>query len=188
VGNPRLGASGFQYCGSLLATPATPLFPDQEQLLDRAMALVATVTREFRLTGLNGIDFIARNGVPYPVEVNPRYSASMELIERNAGLSLFEVHARAAEGELPPPPALSPRVHGKVIVFARHKLRVGDTRSWLARSWLADVPHPGERILRGHPICTVLAKAGSGPVCLRLLLQRAAGIYRTLEFRRRRAA
>lgn len=188
VGEPQLGVAGFRYCGSLLAPPALPLFPHQAQLLERAIALAAAVTREFGLVGLNGIDFIARNGVPYPLEVNPRYSASMELVERSSGINLFEVHARACDGELLLPPALSERVHGKVIVFARHDVRLGNTLRWAGRSSLADVPHSGDKIRRGHPICTLFAEAGSELACLRLLWQRAAGIYRSVESPRRRAA
>jgi predicted ATP-grasp superfamily ATP-dependent carboligase len=188
VGDGRLGVGGFRYCGSLLATPALPLFPNQEELLDRAAALAAVVTREFGLVGLNGVDFIASNGVPYPVEVNPRYSASMELVERAGGMSLFEVHARACDGLLPLPLPLGSRVHGKAIVFARHDVRLGNTQSWVGQASLADVPHPGEKIRRGHPICTVFAEAQSGEACQRLLLQRAAGIYRIVESRKRRAA
>ena len=33
------------------------------------------------LRGVFGIDAIVRNGVPWPVEVNPRYTASVEVIE-----------------------------------------------------------------------------------------------------------
>lgn len=188
VGDARLGASRFRYCGSLLATPTAPLFPKQEQLLDRAAAVVATVTREFGLVGLNGIDFIAKDGVPYPIEVNPRYSASMELVERAGGVSLFEIHARACAGMLPLPPILSKRVHGKGILFARRDVRLANTRGWVGRPSLADVPHSGEKISRGHPICTVFAEARSGEVCQRLLMQRAARVYRTVESRKRRAA
>ena len=54
------------------------------------------VTRDFGLVGLNGIDFIARAGVPWPIEVNPRYSASMELLERRCG----HVALRTARGRL----------------------------------------------------------------------------------------
>lgn len=187
VGERRLGADGFRYCGSLLATPAVPLFPNQEALLERATAVAATITREFGLVGLNGIDFIAQDGVPYPVEVNPRYSASMELVERSAGICLFEVHARACDGELPLPPVLSERVHGKVIVFARRDVRLGNIQSWVGRSSLADVPHSGERIRLGHPICTLFAEARGGQSCLRLLQQRAGGIYRMVESKRRAA-
>jgi predicted ATP-grasp superfamily ATP-dependent carboligase len=188
IGDARLGMAGFRYCGSLLATPAAPLFPRQEALLERAAAVATMVTREFGLVGLNGIDFIASDGVPYPVEVNPRYSASMELVERAGGVSLFEAHARACDGLLPLPLTLGHRVHGKAIIFARHDVRLGDTQGWLGHASLADVPHAGERIRRGHPICTVFAEAQSGEACRRLLLQRAAGIYRIVESRKRRAA
>lgn len=188
VGDARLGVSGFRYCGSLLATPAAPLFSNQEELVERAAAVAAAVTREFGLVGLNGVDFIATNGVPYPVEVNPRYSASMELVERAAGLSLFEAHAGACNAVLPLPPALGDRAHGKAIVFARHDVRLGNTESWVGQAWLADVPHSGEKIRRGSPICTVFAEARSGEACQRLLLQRAADIYRMVESRKRRVA
>ena len=188
VGDARLGIGGFRYCGSILATPAMPLFPNQEELLERAAAVAAMVTREFGLVGLNGIDFIAHKGVPYPIEVNPRYSASMELVERARSISLFEVHARACDGLLPLPVTPGNRVHGKAIVFARHDVRLGNTQGWVGQASLADVPQAGEKIRRGQPICTVFAEAQSGQACHRLLLQRATGVYRIVESRKRRAA
>jgi predicted ATP-grasp superfamily ATP-dependent carboligase len=172
----------------LLATPTTPLFPNQAALLERAAAVAALVTRAFGLVGLNGIDFIARNGVPYPIEVNPRYSASMELVERAGGISLFDAHAQACNGLLPLVPAPGNRVQGKAIVFARHDIRLGNTESWVGQAWLADVPHSGEKIRRGSPICTVFAEGQSSATCQRRLMQRAADIYRTVESRKRRVA
>jgi len=96
AGDARFGdvAGGFRYCGSLLVAPEEPLF-------GRACRLAATVTAAFGLVGVNGIDFVARGAVPYAVEVNPRYCASMELVERARGISIFAVHARACAGELP---------------------------------------------------------------------------------------
>jgi predicted ATP-grasp superfamily ATP-dependent carboligase len=73
-------------------------------------------------------------------------------------------------------------------VFARHDVRLGNTQGWVGDASLADVPHTGERIRRGHPICTVFAEAESGESCQRLLMLRAAGIYRFAEFRKRRVA
>jgi uncharacterized protein len=188
VGDARLGARRFRYCGSLLGTPAIPMFPRQDEVVERAAAVARAVSREFRLVGLNGIDFIARQGVPYPTEVNPRYSASMELVERTHGISLFEVHARACQGKLPAP--LKPGVHveGKAIVFARRDVVLADTKEWLSNGSFADIPHPGERIRRGHPICTVFAQAGDGNSCQRLLLRRAGAVYHLVESRRRRVA
>jgi predicted ATP-grasp superfamily ATP-dependent carboligase len=188
VGDSRLGAHGFRYCGSILGTPSVPLFPHQGELLESAAALAAIITREFGLVGLNGVDFIARNGVPYPIEVNPRYSSSMELVERAQGESMFQVHAKSCRGILPRAPASGVLTHGKAIVFARRDVRLGDTRPWSGDKWHADIPHPGERIGRGHPICTVLAEAGDAKTCYRLLIRRAVEVYRFAETRRKRAA
>jgi predicted ATP-grasp superfamily ATP-dependent carboligase len=188
IGETRLGGRGFRYCGSLLATAVAPFFADQEQLLERATLLAQTITREFGLVGLNGIDFIAKDGVPYPVEVNPRYCASMELVERAAGISLFDVHTRAGDGVLPTPVAPTDRVYGKAIVFARRDTRVGDTRGWLTQASLADVPRSGEKIRRGRPICTVFADAPDGNTCQLWLIQRAKQVYRLVESGKRRVA
>ena len=50
-------------------------------------------------------------------------------------------------------------VPGKAIVFARHDVTCGDTVAWLADSTVRDVPHPGEHIPAGRPVCTVFATA-----------------------------
>jgi uncharacterized protein len=188
TGDARLGAPRFRYCGSLLGTPSIRLFPRQAELLEQAAALAGIVTRHFGLVGVNGIDFIAHHGVPYPIEVNPRYSASMELVERGQGVSIFGVHADACRGMLPPAPAPGVLLQGKAIVFARRDVVLGDTRPWTGHGWLADIPHPGERIGRGHPICTVYAEARDEMTCHRLLLRRAAQIHRFAETQRKRAA
>jgi predicted ATP-grasp superfamily ATP-dependent carboligase len=187
VGDVALGASGFRYCGSLLG-PAAKLFPGQPALLERAMALAAAVTEEFGLRGLNGIDFIASGGVPYPIEVNPRYSSSMDLVERVSRLSIFEVHALACQGSLPHGPGQPKKVHGKAIVFARRNLVTGETQSWLDDTSFADIPHPGEAIQRGHPICTVFAGGDAVESCYGELLRGGQEVHRATELRKRRAA
>lgn len=188
VGEARFGAYGFRYCGSILGTPTTPLFAGQTALLERATTAVDSLTREFGLKGLNGLDFVARSGVPYPIEVNPRYSASMELIERGQQVSMFRVHADASRGILPAPPPSARLVQGKAILFARYDVVLEDTRRWLEQEWLADIPHPGEPIQRGHPICTVFAEAPDEKSCLRLLSRRARAVYRFAQANRRRVA
>lgn len=187
VGDAHFGASGFRYCGSLVGPPAA-LFPEQAGVLDIAAALAGAVTEEFQLVGVNGIDFVACGGVPYPIEVNPRYCASMELVERAQGLSIFTVHARASRGSLPTEPVVPTLVDGKAIVFARRDVILGDTRPWVERDFLADIPHPGEKIGQGHPICTVYARAGDAATCYQTLRKRAAAVYRAAESRKRHAA
>lgn len=188
VGDPRFGSHGFRYCGSLLGGEGRPIFPRYIELLQTAAALAGEVTRAFGLVGLNGIDFIARNGVPYPIEVNPRYSASMELLERAHGLPLFEIHLRACEGILPVEPPTSHGVEGKAIVFARRDVVLGKTDGWLARRDLADVPHPGEAIPAGSPICTVFARGSDHITCVRRLVRQGGLIGRRVRTNSVRAA
>ena len=186
VGDSRFGARGFRYCGSLLGSSRAPVFSRHSDLLATMGRIVRAVTGEFGLVGLNGIDFIARNGTPYPIEVNPRYSASMELLERATGRSMFEIHARACRGELPPEPSPVSRIEGKAIVFARRNYIIGDTNKWSHR--FADVPRPGTAFSRGHPICTVFARGLDPATCLDRLVRRATTVYRHMKVRAGRAA
>jgi predicted ATP-grasp superfamily ATP-dependent carboligase len=72
------------------------------------------------------------------------------------------------------------RASGKAIVFARRDVCVGDTRAWL-KADLADVPHPGTRIARGRPVCTVFAEGADATACRDALVARAADVYRQLD-------
>jgi predicted ATP-grasp superfamily ATP-dependent carboligase len=179
AGDPAFGAAGFRYCGSILDGRAG-------RLADRASALATAVTEEFGLVGVNGIDFIAQGDEPVAIEVNPRWSASMELVERESGVSVFGIHAAAcAAGHLPPSPVAAGSVHGKAIVFARRTVTLGDTSQWLDDRALADVPHPGQRIVAGRPVCTVFATGGDVAACYDGLVGQAEAIYAQLtEWRR----
>ena len=188
IGESRLGARRYRYCGSLLGNHQVKLFPRQHELLERAAQVATAITREFHLVGLNGIDFVARHGVPYPIEVNPRFSASMELIERAHGISMFQVHYDACCGVLPAFPGRQPTLYGKGIVFAREETQIPKAGQWMPQPWMADVPRAGEHIRQGRPICTVFASAGNPATCHRLLLKRAAWVYRAVASREWRAA
>ncbi len=178
VGDPAFGARGFRYCGSLLCSARESLFSRQDLVAGIAAELADAVTCAFGLVGLNGLDFVARGGIPFPIEVNPRWSASMELVERAHGLSMFELHARACRGELPAvAPYLAPApVEGKAIVFASRPLIMAKTERWLGGPF-ADIPARGERIEAGHPICTVFGRGRTAAGC-RAALVRRAGLVR----------
>jgi predicted ATP-grasp superfamily ATP-dependent carboligase len=193
VGERAFGARGFCYCGSLLAAGGATLFERHDELAARAADLAGAVVEAFELRGLNGVDFIARSGEPVPIEVNPRWSASMELVERAARHALFALHADGSAGHLPavaPAAYGSPaRVLGKAIVFARRDSAVPPTGLVSSPGVaLADLPHPGECVRRGRPVCTVLAEGADGEGCLRALAVGAAEVYRAIEPRVRGAA
>ncbi len=180
VGEAEFGGSGFRYCGSLLCGGPEPLFPREAELAAAAEGLAAAVTQAFGLKGVNGIDFVARDGVPWPIEVNPRYTASMELVERTHGVSVFALHAEGCGGRLPAPGAFgrpAARVPGKAIVYARSAMIMGHLRRWWTDPNVRDVPHPGERIAGGQPICTVFADAATEASCREALIAQAAVVY-----------
>jgi predicted ATP-grasp superfamily ATP-dependent carboligase len=176
AGDPAFGAPGYSYCGSIY-----PLSADHA-LLDRMSAIVGAATEVFGLVGLNGIDFVLRNGELYVLEINPRYCASMELIERGGRLSVFEAQVAACGGALPsfdlaPPP----EVLGKAVLYARKDVVVGDSSCWLPRDDVRDVPFPGDRIRRGHPVCTVYARGADSVTCYERLVAAAAALEQELE-------
>jgi hypothetical protein len=171
AGDGRFGSTAFRYCGSVLAPIGDPQFARGARTLQSACAIAAFVAREFDLVGLNTIDFIARDGVVHPIEVNPRWSASMELVERAFGVGTFAAHAQACvDGVLPRFDLRDAFRHlsravGKAIVFAREDLVAGDTSGWLSRGDVRDVPSPGDRIRAGQPICTVFADGRDSREC-----------------------
>jgi predicted ATP-grasp superfamily ATP-dependent carboligase len=57
---------------------------------------------------------------------------------------------------------------------------VGDTVGWLERG-VRDVPHPGERIAAGHPICTLVVVAATAQGVLDELEEQAARLRAELE-------
>jgi predicted ATP-grasp superfamily ATP-dependent carboligase len=185
VGEEAFGAAGYRYCGNILAPPGDAQFARDETLVHAACALARVVVAEFDLVGVNGIDFVESSGVPYAIEVNPRWSASMELVERAYDLSVFGAHAAAcAAGALPEFDLVKAQkgagAVGKAVVFARRDVEVGDTRAWLEDASVRDVPHPGERIRAGRPVCTVFAAGRDGAACHAALVRRAQGVYEQL--------
>lgn len=185
AGERRFGASGFRYCGNILVGAGEADPAGEAELYDRATAVAAAVTADFGLVGVNGLDFVARGGVPYVLEVNPRYTASMELVERAFGFSIFDVHARACVGVLPDFDLAAaravPGAIGKAVLYARRDVMLGDTRPWLEDDTVRDIPHPGERIPRGRPVCTVFARGRDAATCYDALVRRAEALYRAIE-------
>jgi predicted ATP-grasp superfamily ATP-dependent carboligase len=151
-----------------------------------ATQLAKDLTRRLNLVGVNCIDFIDHDDVAIPVEINPRWSASMELVELAHGISMFGVHAAACTaGKLPSFNAdiatIEPMTLGKAIVFARHDVLCGDTSPWLDDPDVRDVPHPGERIPAARPVCTVFARGSTVGDCHASLVARANSVYEILD-------
>jgi predicted ATP-grasp superfamily ATP-dependent carboligase len=206
AGIPELGATGFRYAGSLVGPPGALLSAAATAGLEEAARALA---RRFGLRGLNGIDFvIGGDGVPRILEINPRWTASMELIEERRGVSLFDRHLQAccpapgadreaarqgaagtgpetggpgaAESDTPPPGPGAAAFLAKGILYAEGPLRAGDPER-LAGLGCRDIPCAGEPIDRGQPVCTIVVAGGSAGACREALRERAATVRRALR-------
>jgi len=170
------GATPFCYAGSVGPLRLEPALDRQLQAIGEELA------RRFSLVGLFGVDLILAGGQFWVIEVNPRFPASVEVLERACGFEAVAIHVEACRsGRLPPPPAISGTWCGKAILMARADLVVPAAFDRLAppadvKTWpeVADVPAAGTRIRAGGPIATVLAEAGDEPSLLLALRRQAA--------------
>ena len=57
------------------------------------MRLGNILAEQFELMGLFGVDFVLEGERVWSLEVNPRYTASVEIVERFTGVSAIAKHA-----------------------------------------------------------------------------------------------
>jgi predicted ATP-grasp superfamily ATP-dependent carboligase len=126
-----------------------------------------------------------QEGIPRPVEVNPRYTASVEVLEYATGLAALALHRRVFDPAGPQPGLREPlgKVVGKAILFARAPGHVPDSGPWQSALHLpgpvdempefADIPASGERLEPGRPVLTFFTRANSAADCLRQLRRKA---------------
>jgi predicted ATP-grasp superfamily ATP-dependent carboligase len=176
LGISWLGTQGFAYCGSV--GPVKLLERERSELL-----LIGNVLAEqFGLVGLFGVDLVRRAIEPVEseqlafavIEVNPRYTASVEVLERSLNFSAIAGHANACHlGLLPTEelPASTPeRTLAKGILFTRraatfHPIVAEYIRQQNSEPLLptiADLPHIGAPLASGSPVVTLFASGRDG--------------------------
>jgi predicted ATP-grasp superfamily ATP-dependent carboligase len=174
-----IGIAGapFAYRGSIGPCPIA------SALAGRLGALGDRLASAFGLVGWFGVDYVLREGIPWPVEINPRYTASLEIHELASGRFLLDEHRRACEGasdQEPEPAVIGPPrapVIAKRILYAPRRLVMPEVgQAELASDpfvvpSIADVPAPGTRVELGEPVMTLFA-TGADPAACRARLKR----------------
>ncbi|MBI5757899.1 MAG: ATP-grasp domain-containing protein [Planctomycetales bacterium] len=194
VGLVELGAIPFAYCGSI-----GPI--SMNERIETIIRRVGnTVGQAASMRGLFGCDFVFDGQTPWLVEVNPRYTASAEILELASGTPLLEWHCwacskctgeRTSEPLAPhlPPKTLSPcggegnmshsALIGKAILYADRELVAPHWSTRMATTtpslvpFLADIPTAGSSSPAGWPLCTVFATGGNSDDVLAKLIRRA---------------
>ena len=162
-------AAGSQLDSMTLAT---------KQTLTNMATILARHAKGLR--GLVGLDFRLDGDNVWLTEVNPRYTASVELLELATGRSLLNLTETKSSLEIPPnreqtassnPPSAfeetTPKTHEPIVIkqilYASKSWTAVDFRRWVnvrdpwVIPFVADIPPAGVCIEAGWPICTVMA-------------------------------
>ena len=184
-----VGASStasFQYSGS------TALRQELESVvLQQLERLASVLAMNFQLRGLIGVDFLVADDRVWVLEINPRYTASVEIVERNYHVSAIDAHLAAFSEttyQATSRQELQRQMYGKAILYAKQDTLIdADFFAWAIEqsglgmeSTLADIPTAGSKILRGRPILTVFAsttRAGDNNSLQRRLAEVEARLY-----------
>lgn len=167
----------FLYAGSMGPLDASRKTSDEWTLVGNRL------TGACGLKGIFGVDAIRTHEGLRIIEVNPRYTASMELLEWIDGISMVELHLDAWLNDRLPAErqrSATSLIAGKAIVYARHHATVAAELSdhWYAQrlelpdagiksagmksesvAYWADIPAGGTEFSSGMPVCTILRLA-----------------------------
>lgn len=195
----------FQYAGSLAPFPLSAAEVESLQTAGKKLA------RASGLRGLFGIDLVRSRSGLWLIELNPRYTASMELHEAVQGRSLVAEHCAGFGWGFDPArdkheSAAIVRPHGKglsngpmhrtnqdvtigkVIVYANTPGMLGDPYQSVIRAiqtdskvTIADISPMGTQFSRGDPICSVLTRGESMEAVEARLRLAADRIRRSLD-------
>jgi uncharacterized protein len=201
IGEPWLRSHGFQYAGSM---GPWPIAAATRETLVR---LGNVLSEQFELAGLFGVDFMLNDDQVWTVEVNPRYTASVEIIERCTGATAIAGHVAACGGlggEIERVGALAPPVgaadgparyesdcHGKATLYAMRDIVISQDfaeysiAESLCTPWptLADVSCAGTAIENGRPVLTMFASGTSVAEVERRLRERVVELESSLYTR-----
>jgi predicted ATP-grasp superfamily ATP-dependent carboligase len=160
----------------------------------RLQTIGAAIASAFGLAGWFGVDYVLRDEIPWPVEINPRYTASVEVHELATGCALLNEHRRVCEGGTfdagTPAPTVAAQSTwiAKVIVHAPQPLLVpsiplgeNEPRDPAYFRSIADVPPPGSRFETGDPVVTLLTSGETAVECWKRMVRLERAFLNRLE-------
>jgi len=164
----------FGYCGNIVPLNAS------EDTLSMCRGLAERVVLHFGLVGSNGVDIaISDSGIPYVVEVNPRFQGTLECVENVLDLNMVEAHVKACrKGLLPKVPNTIPKFCTRLVLFAPHRSVVSDLSRYAE---VRDIPLPGVLIEEGEPICSIIAEENDRDSSFKKARNAAQQIFSSLK-------
>lgn len=164
----------YGYCGNVV-----PFFAD-EPVVSECRGMAEKIASHFGLVGSNGLDLvISEEGLPYAIEVNPRFQGTLECVERVLGMNIVKTHVKACtEGVLPTIIKNPSACCVRLILFASRRSIVPDFSTFAE---VRDIPLPGVVIEKSEPICSLVAEGADRDSSLREAKKIAGLIFRSLQ-------
>lgn len=158
IGKEFLNApSEFIYCGNIV--PADLNFSLQNKISEISLKLV----KHLNLIGINGFDFVLKNGCPYLMEINPRIPGSINAAEVALKRNLIDEHINCC---LNPDKEIiisnldiNTNFVSKFIYFAPKLISYHKIEKLKQIINVEDIPAPGRDIQTFEPLCSILYKA-----------------------------
>jgi predicted ATP-grasp superfamily ATP-dependent carboligase len=150
----------FGYCGNVVPHLAG------EPVIQECRRVAERVALHFGLIGSNGVDLvISEEGVPYVVEVNPRFQGTLECVERISGINVVDAHVKACRrGALPTFVNSPTRFCVRLILFASERSIVPDLSAF---EGVRNIPYEGVVVEKGEPVCSVIAEGTTRSAAIR---------------------
>ena len=135
----------------------TSPWPLSEQHQHHLKLVINKISSSTGLKGLNSIDFIiSESNTLFILEINPRISASAELLDCSD--TLFKHHINACNGLLPEQSIVTVTSPSRLHYFyAQNEISISPKMVW--PSSCHDIPSAGTSINKDDPICTLKIQA-----------------------------
>lgn len=128
------------------------------------------------ITGFWGADFIINETGAHLLEINPRFTASLELPAIAHGLDLVRIQRDAINGRLHPLPEAPSKCIATAVCYAEKDCGMREQEKWLSM-YARDIPAEGKKIRKGEPILSLYCEADSHDECLEQLCKNAGKLY-----------
>jgi predicted ATP-grasp superfamily ATP-dependent carboligase len=166
------GERRFGFAGA-----STPFQPKERE---RILGLAEEIAAKSGCIGSLGIDFILTDDDINTIEINPRFQATLDIVEMSTGVNIFEMHRNATHGIIPafrPTPKMTV---ARSIIFAEHDCVVKDDLKSLHPD-IADIPWPGTEIEEGNAVLSVYGRGANEDEMLAALDKTITRVYRYMS-------
>ena len=132
----------------------TPYNLDKMLDVKNTTTLFEDIVDFFNLEGMNGIDFMIKDGFPVVIEINPRIPGTFETVELALQCNLVKCIVESVEGGKSSLRIMPREQYIKKILYTERRV-ISHIRK---RENIVDVPKYGAVIEKGEPLTTVIGR------------------------------